>query len=452
MNDQPPYTGPAPRSVPRTTLSDARARLDRQRDAWLAWRETPVVTRASLAARAGSILRRERERLAHGMTLEMGKPITASLAEVDKCAWLCEWTAEHGPALLAPERVATDASHSEVRFEPLGIVLAIMPWNFPLWQVFRAAVPALVAGNALALKHASNVPGCALAIEALWREAGLPTDVFATHVVSAADAEALVDHPAVAAVTLTGGEPAGRAVAARAGAALKKIVLELGGSDPFVVLADADPVATAHEACLARVVNNGQSCIAAKRFVVEAPVAEAFTEALVEAMRALRVGNPFDPDTQVGPLAREDLVHELEDQVGRSLGAGARLRLGGGRRPGVAPFFEPTVLDRVVPGHAVFDEETFGPVAPVTVAQGESAAIALANHTSFGLGASVWGADPERTARVAARIVAGSVFVNGAVRSDPRLPFGGVRRSGHGRELAAFGLREFVNVKTCWTR
>lgn len=452
MSERPPYAGPAPQSVPLVTLADARARLDRQHDAWLAWREAPIADRAALVARAGSLLRASRERLAHLMTLEMGKPISAALAEVDKCAWLCEWTAEHGPAWLAPERVATDATLSEVRFEPLGVVLAVMPWNFPLWQVFRAAAPALLAGNAMALKHASNVPGCALAIEAAWREAGLPEDVFATHVVSARDAEALVEHAAIAAITLTGGEPAGRAVAARAGAALKKCVLELGGSDPFVVLADADPIATAREACLARVVNNGQSCIAAKRFVVEAPIAEAFTDALVEAMRALRVGDPFDPDTQVGPLAREDLVRDLEDQVRRSLAAGARLRLGGGRRHGAAPFFEPTVLDRVAPGHAVFDEETFGPVAPVTVARDATQAVALANRTPFGLGASVWGADPGRTARVAARIEAGSVFVNGAVRSDPRLPFGGIKRSGYGRELAGFGLREFVNVKTCWTK
>ncbi len=411
-----------------------------------------MAERGAVLARAGAVLRARRDEFARLMTLEMGKPIASAAAEAEKCAWVCEHYAQHGPAGLAPEPVATDASRSEVRFEPLGTLLAVMPWNFPFWQVFRAAAPALLAGNAVALKHASNVPGCALAIESVWTEAGLPPDVFATLLVSSADALQLVDHPAVAAITLTGSEAAGRAIGARAGAALKKVVLELGGSDPFVVLAGSDPASAAREACAARIVNNGQSCIAAKRFVVEAPIAEAFTDALVDTMRALRVGDPLDPATQVGPLARPDLVAELHEQVVHSVAAGARLRLGGAplERPG--SFYAPTVLDRVEPGMAAFDEETFGPVAPVTVARDADHAVELANRTPFGLGASVWCGDPVRAEAVAARLEAGAVFVNGAVKSDPRLPFGGIRRSGHGRELGLFGLREFVNVKAVWIR
>lgn len=445
-----PFDGAVLADYPDHTLAEARLRLDRMHAAWLDWRERPAIERAAVLARAGAIVRRDRDALAERMTLEMGKPIGAARAEAEKCAWVCEHYASHGPALLAAEFVTTDARRSEVRFVPLGVVLAVMPWNFPLWQVFRAAAPALVAGNALALKHASNVPGCALAIEAVWREAGLPDGVFAALLVGAAEALDLVDHPAVAAVTLTGSEAAGRAVAARAGAALKKTVLELGGSDPFVVLADADAAWAAREACAARIVNNGQSCIAAKRFIVEAPLADAFTDALVAEMRALRVGDPRDPATQVGPLARPDLVAELADQVRRSVAAGATLRLGGAARPGPGCFFEPTVLTGVEPGNPAFDEETFGPVAPVTVARDAAHAVALANRSTFGLGASLWCADIGRGERVAARLEAGAVFVNGAVRSDPRLPFGGIRRSGYGRELGVQGLREFVNVQTFW--
>jgi succinate-semialdehyde dehydrogenase/glutarate-semialdehyde dehydrogenase len=325
-----------------------------------------------------------------------------------------------------------------------------MPWNFPFWQVFRAAAPALMAGNTVALKHASNVPGVALAIEAVWRDAGAPAGTFTTLLAGAALVGTLVEHEAVAAVTLTGSESAGVAVGARAGAALKKVVLELGGSDPFVVLADADADAVARQAAFARVQNNGQSCIAAKRFIVEAPVAGAFTARLLEAMRSLVVGDPLDRATQVGPLARRDLVDDLHAQVERSVAAGARRLCGGVLPAGPGFYYPPTVLGGVEPGMAAFDEETFGPLAPVIVARDEPHAIELANRSRFGLGASVWTRDAARGERVAREIEAGAVFVNGIVKSDPRLPFGGIKRSGHGRELGGAGIREFVNLQTVW--
>jgi succinate-semialdehyde dehydrogenase/glutarate-semialdehyde dehydrogenase len=337
-----------------------------------------------------------------------------------------------------------------VRFEPLGPVLAVMPWNFPFWQVFRFAAPALAAGNVGLLKHASNVPGCALAIEEVFREAGFPDGAFATLLVRAAAVERVVTHPHVRAVTLTGSEAAGREIAAHAGRSLKKTVLELGGSDPFLVLADADPEWAASEAAKARCINSGQSCIAAKRFLVEEAIAEPFERALVAAMEGMRVGDPMDRATQVGPLAREDLLADLHSQVERSLDRGARLLTGGRRleRPGY--YYAPTVLADVVPGMAAFDEETFGPVAAVTRCRDVDEAVALANRSSYGLAASVWTGDPARGRDLAPRLESGSVFVNEIVKSDPRLPFGGVKASGYGRELAEFGIREFVNVKTVW--
>jgi len=427
-------------------------RLDAAGAAWRAWRDRSFAERAAVVSAAARLLRERASEYGRLATLEMGKPIAQAEAEVEKCAWVCEWYAEHAEALLADAPAATDATRSYVRCAPLGVLLAVMPWNFPFWQVFRAAAPALMAGNAVALKHASNVPGVALAIEALWRDAGAPPGVFTTLLAPPALVGALVDHEAVAAVTLTGGEPAGVSVGARAGAALKKVVLELGGSDPFVVLADADVAAVAKRAALARVQNNGQSCIAAKRFIVEAPVAEAFTDRLVAEMRALVVGDPLDRATQVGPLARADLVDDLHAQVGRSVAAGARVLCGGERPEGPGFFYPPTVLAGVEPGMAAFDEETFGPLAPVTVARDAGHAAELANRSRYGLGASVWSRDAARGEALARQIEAGAVFVNGMVKSDPRLPFGGIKRSGHGRELAAAGIREFVNQQTVWVR
>jgi succinate-semialdehyde dehydrogenase/glutarate-semialdehyde dehydrogenase len=400
--------------------------------------------------RLAALLRAERATYGKLMTEEMGKPIAAAEAEADKCAWVCDFFAEHAESFLAPETIATDASRSFVRFDPLGPVLAIMPWNFPFWQHFRFAAPAVMAGNVAVLKHASNVPGCALAIEDLFRQAGFPEGVMTTLLVPSQRTAELIARPEIQAVTLTGSEAAGREVAAAAGKHLKKTVLELGGSDPFLVLDDADPVAAGREAAKARTVNSGQSCIAAKRFLVEEAVADRFEAELVRAMEGFTVGDPLDRATEVGPLAREDLLGTLDDQVSRSVAAGARVATGGRRLPRKGWFYAPTVLTGVRPGTPAFDEETFGPVAAVTRVRDAAEAIELANRSRFGLGASVWTSDPARAEDLARDIEAGSVFVNGAVKSDPRLPFGGVKSSGYGRELAAFGIREFVNVKTVW--
>jgi succinate-semialdehyde dehydrogenase/glutarate-semialdehyde dehydrogenase len=415
-----------------------------------AWRSLPVAGRALALRRLAATLRARREACARLMTLEMGKPIAAAEAEVEKCAWVCEHYAEHGPRLLEPEPVATDAALSFVRYDPLGIVLAVMPWNFPFWQLFRCAAPALLAGNAVVLKHASNVPGSALAIAEVFAAAGVPHGVFTVLLVGAAAVPGLIAHPAIEAVSLTGSESAGVAVAEAAGRAIKKTVLELGGSDPFVVLADAEPERAAAHAVTARTVNNGQSCIAAKRFIVEQAVAERFEAALIAGMKALRMGDPMDRAVAIGPLARADLRRELHDQVVRSVRAGATLALGGEIPPGAGFFYPPTVLTGVTPGMAAFDEETFGPLAAVTRARDAAEAIRLANRSRFGLGASLWTSDRARGESLAAAIEAGAVFVNGVVKSDPRLPFGGIKRSGYGRELAWHGLREFVNVKAVW--
>ena len=445
-----PATEEPIRDLPDHSLAQVDEKLDLAAGTFDFWRHTSFSERASLMKAAAQRLRDGRGGFAALMTQEMGKTITAAEAEVEKCAWVCDFYAGNAERFLAPEPVETDAARSLVRFDPLGPVLAVMPWNFPFWQVFRFAAPALMAGNVGLLKHASNVPGCALAIEEVFRTAGFPMGTFQTLLVGSRVVEGIIRHPAVRAVTLTGSDPAGVAVASQAGAALKKTVLELGGSDPFIVLRDADVEAAARSAATARTINNGQSCIAAKRFIVEEPVAERFETALVAAMAALKVGDPMDRTTDVGPLARADLREELQRQVGRTVAAGAHLALGGRPMEGRGYFYPPTVLTGVEPGMAAFEEETFGPVAAVVRAQDAEHAIVLANASPFGLGACLWTADPERGAALAAEVEAGAVFVNGIVKSDPRLPFGGVKRSGYGRELSAFGIREFVNVKSVW--
>jgi succinate-semialdehyde dehydrogenase/glutarate-semialdehyde dehydrogenase len=450
MRSTNPATGLPLGDHPEADGATVERRLASARDAFAVWRSVPIAERAAGLLRLARVLRARRDPLAALMTAEMGKPIAAAEAEVDKCAWVCEHYAEHGASYLAPEPAASDARRSFVRYDPLGIVLAVMPWNFPLWQVFRCAAPALVAGNGVVLKHASNVPGCALAIESVFDEAALTPGIFVSLLLGADAVGGLIDHPAIAAVSLTGSEAAGRAVAARAGAAIKKTVLELGGSDAFVVLADADPARAAAQAVLARTLNNGQSCIAAKRFIVEAPLAERFEDEMIARMRALTMGDPADRSVQLGPLARHDLRLELQSQVDRSVEAGARLRLGGRIPPGPGWFYPPTVLTRVAPGMPAFDEETFGPLAAITRARDAAQAIELANRSRFGLGASLWTGDPARGEALAAGIEAGAVFVNGIVKSDPRLPFGGIKRSGYGRELGALGIREFVNAKAVW--
>jgi succinate-semialdehyde dehydrogenase/glutarate-semialdehyde dehydrogenase len=406
--------------------------------------------RAERMRRAAEILRERRARYAELMTREMGKTIASAEAEVDKCAWVCDFYAEHAERFLADEEIGTDAERSWVAYQPIGPVLAIMPWNFPFWQVFRFAAPALMAGNVGLLKHASNVPGSALAIEEVYRDAGFPDGAFQTLLVGSRAVEGIIADERVRAVTLTGSEGAGRSVGAAAGRAIKKVVLELGGSDPFIVMPSADIEKAAETAVTARTINNGQSCIAAKRFIVHRDIAGEFERRFVEALEALAIGDPLDRATAIGPLARPEFVDELHDQVERSCAAGARIASGGGRIDGRGYFYRPTLLADVRPGMAAFDEETFGPVAALVVADDLDDAIALANRSRFGLGASAWTSDESEQRRLAREIEAGSVFINGMVKSDPRLPFGGVKASGVGRELAEFGIREFVNVKTVW--
>ena len=437
---------------PDHDATEVERRLALAAAAFPSWRDFSFAERSELMRRAADLLRENRDRFARLMTAEMGKTLTSAESEVDKCSWVCDFYAEHAERFLAEQAVATDATRSFVVYQPLGPVLAVMPWNFPLWQVFRFLAPGLMAGNVGLLKHASNVPGTALAIEALFHEAGFPDGVMTTLLVPSARTAELIRHPAVMAVTLTGSEKAGREVAAEAGRCLKKTVLELGGSDPFIVLDDADPVEAARQAAKARTINSGQSCIAAKRFIVEAAVADRFEAEFVRQMEELTVGDPLDSATDVGPMAREDLLGDLDDQVKRTVEAGAHLATGGHRLPGRGWFYAPTVLLGVEPGMAAFDEETFGPVAAVVRARDTAHAVELANRSHFGLGASLWTADAARGEDIAAAIEAGSVFVNGVVKSDPRLPFGGIKSSGYGRELSEVGIREFVNIKTVWVK
>jgi succinate-semialdehyde dehydrogenase / glutarate-semialdehyde dehydrogenase len=415
------------------------------------WSVTPFAERSALMTKAAAILRSRSEEFARLMALEMGKPVRQGRAEVEKCASVCGYYAERAAGFLEPETVATEARRSFVTYRPLGAVLAVMPWNFPFWQVFRFAAPALMAGNAGVLKHASNVCGCALAIEEVFSAAGFPRGVFRTLLVGSGAVERIVSHPAIRAVTLTGSAAAGRAVARAAGERLKKTVLELGGSDPYVVLDDADVGLAAAICAESRLINAGQSCIAAKRFVVVESRAREFTELLVEAMRRKSVGDPLDEATDVGPLARLDIRDEVHRQVVESVGKGARCILGGRVPEGVGAFYPPTVLVDVAKGMSACDDELFGPVAAVIAVKNEEEAIRAANDTGFGLGAALFTRDLERGERIAAtRIDAGSCFVNAFVKSDPRLPFGGVKESGYGRELSYFGIREFVNVKTVY--
>ena len=413
-------------------------------EAWTAWRQTSFAQRATVLRAAAQVLRSRKAELSHLMATEMGKPVTQGEGEVEKCAWACEHFAEHAERYLAPDVID---DRSSVVFQPLGVVLAVMPWNFPLWQVFRFAAPALMAGNAGLLKHASNVPGCALAIEDVLRTAGVPEGAFRTLLIGGARVKEVIEHPLVRAVTLTGSTPAGRSVAALAGSVVKKTVLELGGSDAYVVLEDAE-LDRAVEICVAaRLVNAGQSCIAAKRFVVVEPLVKEFTERFVARMKDKRVGDPLRDDTEVGPLARHDLRDALHAQVTASIEKGARLAVGGELPEGPGAFYPPTVLVEVKSGMPAYDEELFGPVAAIVTAREENDAIRIANDTVYGLGAAVFTRDLDRGARVAARLEAGSVCVNAQVVSDPRLPFGGVKQSGYGRELGSYGIREFVNVK-----
>jgi succinate-semialdehyde dehydrogenase/glutarate-semialdehyde dehydrogenase len=424
-------------------------KIQRAADTFSRWRRTSFAERSTRMHTVAALLRQRRSLLAELMTAEMGKPIGQAEGEVDKCADTCDHFADHAGRMLADAPLSAGGSRSYVRHDPLGVVLAVMPWNFPLWQVIRFAAPNLMAGNVGLLKHAPNVCGCAVELERLFADAGFPAGAFTTLLVDVPAIKAIIEHPAVVAVTLTGSERAGRAVAAQAGAAGKKVVLELGGSDPFLVLADADPVAAAKAAVAARCLNNGQSCIAAKRFIVDRSIAGAFESAFVEATAAQVVGDPSRRETQVGPLARRDLADHLGDQVARSVAAGATVAFRG-ERPGRGFFYPPTVLTNCRPGMAAFDEETFGPVAAVTRVADEAEMVALANASRYGLGASVWTGNPRHGDRLAGLLDVGGVYVNGPVHSDARMPFGGIKASGHGRELGGAGILEFANAKTVW--
>ncbi|MGB3071607.1 MAG: NAD-dependent succinate-semialdehyde dehydrogenase [Ottowia sp.] len=432
------------------TAEQVNTALSQAASAQKAWAERSMEERAGLLIRVAAALRKNRGQYAALITAEMGKPIAEAEAEIEKSAWTCEFYARSAPKYLADMAVESNASESSVVFDPLGVVLAIMPWNYPFWQFIRFAAPALAAGNGAILKHANNVPQCALALEDLFTEAHAPAGLVRTLLIEASEVAAILADDRIAAVTLTGSTAVGKLVAAQAGSVMKKQVLELGGSDPFIVLADADIEQAAKTAVKARFSNTGQSCISAKRFIVEAPVADHFSAAFAEGVRQLKTGNPADRATTVGPQARANLRDDLHRQVERTVAAGATLVAGGKHVEGPGYFYEPTILDHVRPDMAAAIEETFGPAAAIIRVADADEAVRVANGTEFGLGAALWTADLGRAKQLARRLDAGAVFINGLVASDARLPFGGVKQSGYGRELGEFGIREFTNIKTVW--
>lgn len=448
-----PATGEAIKSYALHSASEVSNKIDQIHKAWLSWKETSFEQRSTLLNRMAEVLITRKAELSKLMALEMGKPVTQGLAEVEKCASVCKYYAAHAKEQLADAIIETEASKSFVAFKPIGVVLAVMPWNYPFWQVFRFLAPALAAGNCGVLKHASNVPGCALAIEEIVKQAGFPENVFATLLINSKEVEKVIEHRHIKAVTLTGSNAAGSKVAQKAGELIKKTVLELGGSDAYVVLEDAD-LDPAVKACVeGRLLNSGQSCIAAKRFIVVKPLLEKFTEKFIELMKAKVMGDPLNEKTEVGPQARVDLRDELHKQVTDSIRAGAVLKLGGEIKDAKTAFYPPTVLTNVKKGMPAFDEELFGPVAAIIEARDEVHAIELANDSVFGLGGAVFTKDMKRGEHIAANLIqSGSCFVNTFVKSDPRLPFGGINQSGYGRELGLFGIREFVNIKTVYIK
>jgi len=447
-----PATGGVIREYKEHTPRETNQIIEQVQKAWISWKEVPFAERSKLLNKTATILRNRKTEWATLMTSEMGKIIRESQAEIEKCAVGCDFFASHAQKLLEDEVVISDAGRSLVTFQPLGIILAVMPWNFPFWQVFRFAAPTLMAGNAAVLKHASNVPGCALAIEKIFRLAGFPEDLFRTLMIPSSQVEAVIEHPLVRAATLTGSEYAGSQVASQAGKHIKKTVLELGGSDPFIVLEDADLDLAISVGTTARMINQGQSCIAAKRFILHHKIAGAFTAGMKDALTSLKLGDPMDPETQVGPLARTDLVDDIDRQVHQSIEKGAVLVTGGVRPKHSGCYYMPTILTGVRKGMAAYHEETFGPLVSIIIVQNEDEAIAIANDSEFGLGGSVFTGDLQRGERIARRIETGAMFVNGLTKSDPRLPFGGIKKSGYGRELAEYGIKEFVNIKSIWIK
>ncbi|HEU4511076.1 MAG TPA: NADP-dependent succinic semialdehyde dehydrogenase [Pyrinomonadaceae bacterium] len=445
-----PATGETLKSFSALSAEEIEQKLQLAADTFQTYRHTPFSDRSRMMLRAAEILESEKNELGKMMTLEMGKPIKAAIGEAEKCAWVCRYYAETAEKHLADQVVETNAKKSYVKFQPLGPVLAIMPWNFPFWQVFRFAAPALMAGNVGLLKHASNVPQCALAIEDIFARAGFPEGVFQTLLIGSDAVENVLNDRRVAAATLTGSEPAGRSVASTAGKQIKKTVLELGGSDPFIVMPSANLDEAVTTAVKARTINNGQSCIAAKRFIVADEIYEEFERKFVSQMEALKIGDPLEESTEIGPLATPQIVNDLDEQVKKAVDSGARVLTGGKRLDRPGNFFAPTVLVDIEVNALVACEEIFGPVAMVFRVKDIDEAIQIANATQFGLGSAAWTNDPKEQARFIEDVEAGSVFINGMVASDPRLPFGGIKNSGYGRELADFGIREFVNIKTVW--
>ena len=447
-----PTTNEVIREYREHTSDEVDVIVDSVHKEWKSWRETTFEYRARLFRNAAKILRSDKERYARLMTSEMGKIIRESIAEIEKCANACDFFADHAEGMLKEQEIASDASRSIVVFQPLGVILAVMPWNFPFWQLFRFAAPSMMAGNAAVMKHASNVPGCALAIEEVFRLAGFPENIFRNLMIPSSGVERVIANPRIAATTLTGSELAGSQVASAAAKHIKKSVLELGGSDAFVVLDDADMDLTIGVAMIARMLNQGQSCIAAKRFIVVEKVVDDFTERLSRAIQSLKIGDPNDQDTQIGPLARVDLVDEIDRQVQSSAGQGAKIIAGGKRPDREGCYYLPTILSGVRKGMDVYHQETFGPVFSIIPVKDEQEALVVANDSEFGLGGSVFTKDVRRGEAFARKVETGAMFVNSLTKSDPRLPFGGIKKSGFGRELAEFGIREFVNIKTIWIR
>jgi succinate-semialdehyde dehydrogenase/glutarate-semialdehyde dehydrogenase len=443
-----PATGEILKRFDALTTAQIDEKLQSASDTFRVYRETSFAERTAMMTRAAEILESEKHGLARIMTLEMGKPIKGAVGEAEKCAWVCRYYAETAQQHLADQLVQTDAAKSYVKFQPLGPVLAVMPWNFPFWQVFRFAAPALMAGNVGLLKHASNVPQCALAIEDIFRRAGFPEGAFQTLLVGSDAVEDILRDTRVVAATLTGSEPAGRSVAGIAGGEIKKTVLELGGSDPFIVMPSANLEQAVTTAVKARTINNGQSCIAAKRFIVSQEIYAEFEERFIEEMKALTVGDPLNESTEIGPLATEQILKDVDEQVKTSVAAGAILLTGGKKREDAGNFYEPTVLANIPENSPAYSEEIFGPVALLFRVSDIEDAIQLANATTFGLGASAWTNEERERDQFIDNLEAGCVFINGMVASDPRLPFGGIKSSGYGRELGEFGIREFVNIKT----
>jgi succinate-semialdehyde dehydrogenase/glutarate-semialdehyde dehydrogenase len=445
-----PATGETLKTFETLDTNQLDQKLQRATDVFRTYRVTSFSQRTSWMSRAAEILESEKLEFARLMTVEMGKPIKGAVAEVEKCAWVCRYYAENAERQLQDQNLNTNGSRSYIRFQPLGPVLAIMPWNFPFWQVFRFAAPALMAGNVGLLKHASNVPQCALAIEEILRRTGFPEGAFQTLLIETDAVKKVLEDKRVVAATLTGSEPAGRSVAGIAGNVIKKTVLELGGSDPFIVMRSANAKTAVDTAVKARTINTGQSCIAAKRFIVASEIYDEFERTFVEKMKALRVGDPMDEATDIGPLATPQILEDVDQQVKTSVAAGAVVLAGGKRRDGAGNFYEPTVLANISKDSPAYAEEIFGPVASLFRVKNIDEAISLANDTTFGLGSAAWTTDAGEEQRFIEELEAGCVFINGMVASDPRLPFGGVKHSGYGRELSEFGIREFVNIKTVW--